>query len=65
MRKCSGVRHLKFETVPAVSTAAAVALTTLPSGGNDAFECGFASAGLDDVLAPSLRAVGAALVVAV
>ena len=64
MTKCSG-RQLKFETVPTVSTAVALALTTLVAGSGDAFECNFAGVGLGLVLAPSLRADSAALVVAV
>ena len=58
-------RQLKLETVPAVSTAAAFALTTLLSGNGDAFVGGFAGAGLGLVLAPGLRAIGASLVITV
>lgn len=56
-------QSLKFEPMPPV--AAAFAFGGLPGGGSEALECRFAGAGLGSVPAPSLRAVGAALVVAV
>ena len=62
--KCP-VGKLKFETVSTVSTAVALAVTTLVAGSGDALVGGFAGVGLGLVLAPSLRTGGAALVVAV
>ena len=57
--------ELEFEPITLVPTAAAFALSGLPCGGLDALVGGFAGAGLGDVLAPCVGAVGAALVVAV
>jgi len=58
-------RTLKIETAPAVHTAAAFAVGRPLSGGGDAMVGGVAGAGLGTVLTPGLRALGAALVVAV
>lgn len=58
-------RNLKFETVRAVNAATAFALSRLLSGGGEAFVAGRAGPHLGGVPAPGLRAVGAALVVAV
>ena len=59
------MRVLKFEAVAPIAAAAALALSGLLAGGGQALVGRIAGTVLGGVLTPGLRAVGAALVVAV